>query len=129
MQRETSHWAEAPPEPGVVKGLPYFVSDRVYHRLRMDQVLLWQVEKSVQADLRRHWTALCRDEQAEKRELEARVAAGSAPRAHYRHRLEAHRSPGCDNMQKFFGAGAGASGGAAGARRGGSGPTEAPEFA
>jgi hypothetical protein len=113
--RETSRWHDSPPEPGIAAGLPYYVRDHVNARLRTDQALLWTVERGVQADLRRYWTVSCGEEEAERRELERRSGpAGGMQRAFYQRKLQAHSSPGCANMKKFFGAGGGGRAEAAG---------------
>jgi len=134
VARETSRWNEAPPEPAIVAGLPYFVRDHVAARLRTDQALLWTVERGVQADLKRFWGASCREEEAERRELEARVAgaSGGTQRSLYQRRLNSLTAPGCDNLRRFFGAGGGAKKGGVGgggSGGGGGGGARSDEFA
>ena len=131
IARETTRWNESPPEPAIVSGLPYFVRDSTNARLRTDQALLWTVERGVQQDLKRFWTASCREEQSERRELEARAgpASGSVQRAYYARRLDAHASPGCDNLKRFFGLGGAGGGGARTDGAAGRNGADAGEFA
>ena len=124
VERQTAAWRPAPPEPGVVAGLPYFVRDHVHQRLRVDMQLQRSIEHRVQADWRRHWTQACREEESERRQLEIAVQKPSPHRAFYAQRLSEFTSPGCSNMQRFFNVG----GGNVGKSKGGGGAAS-DEFA